>query len=155
MKRLSLLAGIIVLLLVAALPASAKGPMPVLISGPGLPSGGVDIQDLDEAAPLSMGMLEDFVRGEIEPPSWAVLSYRLQRYGIDSAGQRRIFDQVDYYPNPTGGLGVVHYIGIYHGRSEYDGKWYAAKPEGDAAMRSLLVYQQLLAHLMGASYHVD
>ncbi len=130
---------LVIALLAAALPALAKGPMPVTITGPGLPAAGVDIGDVEQAAPFSMAALEDFRAGAIEQPAWAVAGsgYLLERYGMQGA-VRRVFDRVIYYPHPGGLRSVVYYVGIHNGSSAYDGMWYHATPEGDTAMRALI-----------------
>ncbi len=130
---------LVVALLAAALPALAKGSMPVTITGPGLPQAGVDISNMEQAAPFSMAALEDFDAGVIEQPAWAAegSGYFLERY-VMRGRVRQIFDHAVYYPHPGGLRGVVYYAGIHNGSSEYDGRWYYATPEGDRAMRALI-----------------
>ena len=48
------------------------------------------------------------------------------------------FDQVVYFPDPEGGRGSIFYGGIVNGSSEYDGKWFRASQEGEAALRAAL-----------------
>jgi len=50
-----------------------------------------------------------------------------------------------YYPQSGGSGGYVYYDGLLNGSSEYDGNWFTASPEGDAAFRSLLTAQEATA----------
>lgn len=66
----------------------------------------------------------DFYRDQVETPVDAGIGYEITRYYMD--GEREIaFDRLHYYP----ATGFVYYDGIINGSSEYDRKWYAAKPE--------------------------
>lgn len=118
-------------------PALAKGAMPVRIQGPGLPAAGIEVTDRDNYEPLAMGSLPDFY-SRAAPLSAARIGYAIQRFWVDEAGNESIFDDLVYYPAPNGGRGIVHYVGIHNGRSEYDGEWYYASRAADAVLRRLL-----------------
>lgn len=76
----------------------------------------------------------DFYRDRAEAPVDPGIGYEITRYYID--GEREIaFDRLHYYP----ATGFVYYDGIVNGSSEYDKKWYAAKPEIRSLFESALV----------------
>lgn len=130
-------------LLLAALlvPAAlAKGPPDKLtISGPGL-DGEVEVTDRELLAEIGFGALEDFnenQRSGIAEPSVGE-GYTLVRALRNPNGTYQPWDQAHYYPNP-GGRGYIFYDGLVGpNTSEFDGKWYHARPEGEAAMQRLL-----------------
>lgn len=156
MKRLAGLCLVIGWLALAAPAALAKGPAQrIIITGPGLQSALVVTHE-PTLYLLSMGTLENFVFGPIDEPSNLGEWYELERQ-FDAGGQTyRTFDRVRYYPDSDGGRGYVFYVGIENGSSEYDGRWFYANPEGEAAMRRALagVYQPyLLLARDGRSLH--
>jgi hypothetical protein len=118
--------------------AHAKGPADrIVISSPLLAEDMV-LTDRDTLIQISMANLENFEAGSIEPPTGLTAGYTLDRQFAESPGKFRSFDRVVYYPDPAGDLGYVFYEGIVNGSSEYDGRWFRARPVGDAAMRMII-----------------
>lgn len=129
------------LLLILASAAHAKGPPDKLtISGPGL-DGEVKVTDPALLTGIGFVSLEDFdhnQRSGIPQPAVGE-GYTLVRHLRQSNGSYEAWDQVRYYPNPDGERSYVFYDGLIGPNStEFDGKWYYAKPQGDEAMRRLL-----------------
>jgi len=126
-------------LVALALPglAAAKGPASrVIIVGPGLDGALEIVDDAVLLGALSMGMLEDFMR-PAEPPAYPAPGFELTRYLETNTGQMP-FDQVVYHPAPDGEPGLVHYLGIVNGSSEYDGRWFHTQPRGERMLREVL-----------------
>lgn len=138
MKRVMTVLLLIVLLFAGLTPARAKGPMPVRIEGPGLPAGGIELTEPADYEPLAMGALPDFFSAaDPVPASWT--GYAVQRFWVDeTTGQAQIFDDLIYYPDPAGERGVVYYVGIHNGWSEYDEHWFYASAAADARLRVVL-----------------
>jgi hypothetical protein len=142
MKLLSLvrLFCVLAMLAFAAQPALAKGPLAqIVISGPGLAEA-VTVNDQHFLEALGLGMLEDFSEEPLATTPTAVgTGYELVRYIQNQYGNLIAFDRLTYYPNPLGAHAYIFYNGIEeNGWSDYDGKWFYATPEGQAAMRDLL-----------------
>lgn len=128
------------LLLVLALPgfASAKGPASrITIVGPGLNGELVLEGDATVLTPISFAMLEDFMQ-PVDPPARPARGFELTRFFETNSGEFVPFDQVAYHPAPDGEPGVVHYLGIVNGSSEYDGRWFRTSSKGEAALREVL-----------------
>jgi hypothetical protein len=118
--------------------AHAKGPADrIVISSPLLAEDMV-LTDRDTLVQISMANLENFEAGSIEAPAGLTAGYTLDRQFEESPGKFRSFDRVVYYADPGGDLGYVFYEGIVNGSSEYDGRWFRARPAGDAAMRMII-----------------
>jgi hypothetical protein len=83
---------------------------------------------------LSFFSFSDFPNARATEPSFNE-GYVVTRYFLDESGTLHAFDRLRYYPNHVGPGGFIFYEGLINGGSEYDGKWYAASSEGDAAMR--------------------
>ena len=82
----------------------------------------------------------DFAGGGIAAPAIPPEGgYAITRYYIDG-GRESAFDQLHYYP----AAGLVYYDGIVNGWSEYDRKWYAAKPQIKLVFQNALTREQLL-----------
>ncbi len=132
------------MLLALALPANTKGiANRVIISGEGI-EGEIIVSDPQALMPLSMGILENFQSGVIDPPFEnpdSMPAYELKRYLRTQGENYTQFDSVRYYPDPVGGRGYVYYVGIHNGWSEYDGKWFLVQPEGESVLKHLLSQQ--------------
>lgn len=127
-------------LLALALPgfASAKGPASrITIVGPGLDGALEIVDDAVLLGALSMAALEDFMR-PAEPPAYPTLGFELTRFFETNTGEYVPFDQVVYHPAPDGEPGLVHYLGIVNGSSEYDGRWFHIQPRGERMLREVL-----------------
>jgi len=78
-------------------------------------------------------MFANFYEDKTEAPADPGKGYEITRYYID--GKREIaFDRLHYYPE----TGFIYYDGIVNGSSEYDGKWYTAKPEVESVFETAL-----------------
>jgi hypothetical protein len=118
--------------------AHAKGPADrIIISSPLLAEDMV-LTDRDSITEISMANLENFEAGSIDEPAGLTDGYTLERQYEETSGNFRSFDRVVYYPDPAGDLGYVFYDGIVNGSSEYDHRWYRARPIGDAAMQLII-----------------
>lgn len=62
----------------------------------------------------------------------------ITRYEQDSTSDFEAWDQLRYYPATSGTGGYIYYEGLLNGSSEYDQKWYLARPEAETAIQSLL-----------------
>lgn len=123
-------------LMVVAQPALAKGPPDrVTINGPELQDE-IEVTDQDTLKVLALGTLEDLRSGAIEAPQVSD-GYEVTRYFKDGS-KFRAFDQVRYYPNPSGERGYVFYIGIVGGWSEYDGKWFRVSEQSEQILQEVL-----------------
>ena len=134
------LALVLAALVALALPgfASAKGPASrIVIVGPGLDGELELVDDSVLLGALSMAALEDFMR-PAEPPAHPTPGFELTRYFETNTGQYMPFDQVVYHPAPDGEPGLVHYLGIVNGSSEYDGRWFHIQPSGERMLRDVL-----------------
>jgi hypothetical protein len=138
MKPKLLFVGVtLAILLVLAVPASAKGIASLIeIEVPGLENT-IRVEGLDAVWDLSIGQLEDFTQ-PLDAPADAGVGLYLTRYLSDNERDTYPFDNVVYFASQTGGRGYVYYLGMINGRSEYDGRWFQATPEGDAAISAVL-----------------
>ena len=143
MKPLRLLASIILLAaLLAATTSVARAwpdqpPDKAFISGPGI-KGDVEITDKETLTALKLGAIEDFSQGTIAKPNVSGEGYKITRYFY---GATFNFATLHYYPDPSGGRGYVFFEdgpGLSGDHTAYNGHWFYATPEGDAAMQRLL-----------------
>lgn len=111
---------------------SAKGGYSfITITGPDLQEA---IRTSDLALTEDFFAFADFYRDRVEAPVDPGPGYEITRYYID--GAREIaFDRLHYYPT----TGFVYYDGIVNGSSEYDKKWYSARPEINSVFESAIV----------------
>ncbi len=118
--------------------ALAKGNFSFIgISGASLNS---ELRTSDRGLTADWFAFADFPAGGISAPAHPPEGgYVITRYYID-AGQVAAFDRLHYYP----AAGLVYYDGLVGGRSEYDGKWYAAKPEIKTAFENALINEEAL-----------
>ena len=143
MKRRLIIVGVMLVMLVMVNTVVAKGPpREVVITGPGI-EGELVVRDTARLEHLGIvGLM--VIPESIGMPSHTGPGYTLVRDGWDKAR---------YYPDLSGGPGYVYYVGLINGWSEYDGHWFAATPEGDAEMRSLLATQGI--RFDAAGYYVS
>ena len=91
----------------------------------------------------------DFYRNKGEAPADPGVSYAITRYYVNGHTETA-FDRLHYYPE----TGYVYYDGIVNGSSEYDRKWYTAKPDMQKAFETALTTElrlQALGMEQGAS----
>ena len=119
--------------------ALAKGPFTyITIKGLGLNG------ELTVTNPVLMDFFSfaDFSQGSIDAPSSPGDGYEIVRVFVDTATHKeQYFDHLHYYPD----TGNVFYNGLINGSSEYDGKWFKARPEAQAPFRNALRQTALLA----------
>jgi len=128
------------LTLVTSMTVLAKGSFAFIsITGP----------DLKEALRISDPTLTedfftfaDFYRDGTEAPADPGAGYEITRYYVEDSNESA-FDKLHYYPE----TGFVYYDGIVNGSSEYDGKWYTAKPDIKTIFESALFTQLRLVGL--------
>lgn len=117
---------------------SAKGPFSkVTISGGELPVA-VEVTDTDL---LQFFSFSNFPNAATSAPSVGE-GYVVTRYYQNADGSFDAWDTLHYYPGSAGSSGYVFYDGLVDGSSMYDGKWYIANPEVDAAFQDILASQQ-------------
>ena len=75
----------------------------------------------------------DFFRDGTEAPVDPGIGYEITRYFVEGS-RETAFDKLHYYPD----TGFVYYDGIVNGSSEYDGKWYTARPNLKTIFESAL-----------------
>ena len=111
----------ILLTLVPSLTVLAKGSFSfVTITGSNLED---TLRSSDIALTEDFFAFADFYRNKTEAPANPGKAYEITRYYVNGNSERA-FDRLHYYPD----TGFVFYDGIVNGSSEYDGKWYTAKP---------------------------
>jgi hypothetical protein len=116
--------------LMISITAFAKGNFAfVSIVGPNLKE---TVRSTDPALTMDFLAFFDF-SNRVEAPKESGAGYLVTRYYVDN-DRETAFDQLHYYPD----TGLVYYDGIVNGGSEYDGKWYTAKPEIKAAFEKAL-----------------
>jgi len=98
---------------------------------------GMDVRDpvrlTDPALTTDWFAFADFTRGGVQAPADPGAAYEITRYYVD-AGREQAFDQLHYYP----ATGFVYFDGLVGGSSEYDGKWYPARPGIQVALQNAL-----------------
>lgn len=116
--------------LMISIPAFAKGNFAFIsIAGPNLTE---TVRSTDPALTTDFLAFFDF-SDRVDVPKEPGPGYLVTRYYIDGSHETP-FDQLHYYP----AAGLVYYDGIVNGGSEYDGKWYTARPEIRAAFEKAL-----------------
>jgi hypothetical protein len=112
----------LLLTLLTSVTVFAKGSYAfITIDGPDLKE---PIRSTDPALTSDFFTFAEFYQNETEAPADPGAGYEVTRYYVD-AGQEVKFDRLHYYPD----TGYVYYDGLVNGSSEYDRKWYPAKPE--------------------------
>lgn len=122
----------ILLSLMIAITVFAKGGFSfITIAGPNLKE---NIRATDPALTHDFFAFADFYRAQTDVPAEPGKGYEITRYYVDGT-RETAFDSLHYYPDS----GYVYYDGIANGgSSEYDGKWYTAKPEIKTAFEKVL-----------------
>jgi hypothetical protein len=116
---------------VSSITAFAKGGFDfITITGPDLKE---KVRVTDTALTEDFFAFADFYEDKTEAPADAGVGYEITRHYIDGS-REYIFDRLHYYPD----AGFVYYDGIENGGSEYDDKWYTAKPEIKTIFESAL-----------------
>lgn len=115
--------------------AYAKGQYSfITIQGPGMKD---PVRVTDPALTTDFFAFADMPRGAVEAPANPGAAYEITRYYVDN-NREVAFDQLHYYPD----TGYVYYDGLGFngsgGWSEYDRKWYAAKPGIEVALKNAL-----------------
>lgn len=125
--------------------AFAKGGFTfITITGPNLKQ---TIRATDPALTNDFFAFADFYRAKTDAPSDPGVGYEITRYYVDGTRETP-FDSLHYYPD----TGYVYYDGIAGGGwSEYDGKWYTAKPEIKIVFENVLPGQTQPAAPVGES----
>ncbi len=125
----------LVVVLFLSIPAQAKGgAVKVVLSGPDW-YGEIVVEDPGLLGHLGTAAFEDF-QSSPEIPADLGAGYLLDRYSDASEGALP-FDRVLYFPDPAGGRGYVYYLETVNGHGPYDGRWFQATPEGEAAVRTV------------------
>ena len=130
-SRIRIAAGLALLLaLFTFMNVLAKGSFAFIsITGP----------DLKEAVRVSDPVLTevftfaDFFQDRTEAPVDPGIGYEITRYYVEGS-RESAFDKLHYYPETS----FVYYDGIMNGSSEYDGKWYTARPDLKTIFESAL-----------------
>ncbi|MAS37890.1 MAG: hypothetical protein CL610_28095 [Anaerolineaceae bacterium] len=125
-------------LLLTALPVWAKGQSDrIVLTGPTI-DGEVIVSNPQMVALLSMGRLEDFNQ-RVDQPALTEDApyYELERQYEIPAGRFQTFDRVRYYPVEGTQPSYIHYLGIVNGSSEYDNRWFMARPQARVAFETL------------------
>ena len=119
-------------LLLTPTSALAKGPFTyITINGLGL-TGEATVTN---PALMDFFSFANFSQGSIDAPTDPGDGYEITRVFVDAATNKAQFwDRLHYYPD----TGYVYYDGLINGSSEYDGKWYQARPEAEAPFRDAL-----------------
>jgi hypothetical protein len=102
----------------------------ITIDGPDLKE---SIRSTDPALTSDFFTFAEFYQNETEAPADPGAGYEITRYYVDG-GREVVFDRLHYYPD----TGFVYYDGLVNGSSEYDKKWYPAKPEVKAVFAAAL-----------------
>ena len=121
--------------------ALAKGPFSyITIKGPDV-SGDLSVTD---PAMLDYFAFADFSKGGMDAPANPGDEYEVVRSFVDPETNKvQNWDMLHYYPD----TGYVYYDGLINGSSEYDGKWYQARPNINAEFSSALSKNAFLEYL--------
>ena len=140
-SRFRIAVGLVLLLtLLTSGTALAKGGFAFIsITGPELKE---PIRISDRVFTEGFFAFADFYRDGTEAPADPGMGYEITRYYVDGS-RESAFDKLHYYPD----TGFVYYDGIVNGSSEYDGKWYTAKPDIKTIFESALFAQRRLIDL--------
>jgi hypothetical protein len=125
----------LVLILLHTATAFAKGNFSFLsISGKNMK---VEVRTADRNLTVDWFAFADFSGGSILAPAHPPEGgFVITRYYVDG-GSADPFDQLLYFP----AAGLVYYHGLLGGSSEYDGKWYAAKPQIETVFENALAVE--------------
>jgi len=136
--RVSLTAALLGLMgaLALAVPAFAKGTFDRLLvygEGQAIP--------VTDPSLMAFTAFNDFASPYPGTPSLTTAGFLIVRGAIDpTTGEFLPVDTLRFFPTSEGegSRPFVYYEGLVNGWSEYDHKWYAAKPEAAAALQELL-----------------
>ena len=113
---------VLLLTLITSMAVYAKGSFSfIVITGANLKE---EVHVSDPALTTDFFAFADFYMNKAKEPADPGVGYEITRYYVDGKTENA-FDRLHYYPD----TGFVFYDGIINGSSEYDGEWYAAKPE--------------------------
>ena len=122
---------LIALLLLAALPAFAKGGFDyIMVTGPDLEEG---VRIDDPRLTEDFFTFADFSEDRTTAPADPGKGYEITRHYLQGTSSV-IFDRLHYYPD----TGLVYYDGIENGDSEYDDEWYWANANIKPIFESVL-----------------
>jgi hypothetical protein len=124
--------GVVLLVtLITATTAFAKGGFSFIsITGPDLKEA---VRATDLALTNDYFAFADFYQNRTDAPANPGTGYEVTRYYVVNS-REEAFDRLHYYPE----TGFVFYDGLVNGSSEYDGKWYSARPEIKTAFEAVL-----------------
>jgi len=96
--------------------------------------------EISEPSLLSFDAFNDFSTPIRGTPTVSGEGYLVVRYGLDQGTSEYVaFDSLRLFPGEPGYVKAsVYYEGLVNGSSEYDGKWYEARPEAESTVRSLV-----------------
>jgi hypothetical protein len=121
----------LLLTLLTSVTVFAKGSYAfITIDGPDLKE---PIRSTDLALTSDFFSFAEFYQNATDAPADPGVGYEITRYYVDG-GREVAFDRLHYYPD----TGYVYYDGFVNGSSEYDRKWYPAKPEVKAVFAAAL-----------------
>ena len=92
-----------------------------------------EVRSTNPALTTDFFAFADLFQDKTEEPANPGTGYLVTRYYMDGS-RETAFDHLHYYPD----TGFVYYDGLVDGWSEYDGKWYTAKPEIKTAFETSL-----------------
>lgn len=127
---------VVLMSLVLVVPAVAKGVVDrVTLVGPHW-YGEVEITDLTLLDYLSFGVFTDFEQ-PLERPPLVSAGYLMTR-SFEHDGEYQAMDRLMYFPGEEPGEGVIYYIEMVDALGPYDGGWFRAWPESEAALLAWL-----------------
>lgn len=140
-RKLTITALLIAMLAVPLGTALAKEVGMITVTGPGIKTP-IEITDRAFLLDFSENMY-DYKAGITTPPAWIAADspyFELTRSYMDTS-KVIAADKVHYYPNPTGGLGAVQYMGMTEGGgySSETNKWYPMTTGGETSFKNILV----------------
>jgi len=121
----------LLLALFTSITVLAKGSFSFIsITGPDLKEA---VRVSDPALTADFFTFAESFRDGTEVPAGPGFGYEITRYFVEGS-RESAFDKLHYYPD----TGFVYYDGIVNGSSEYDGKWYTARPDLKTIFESAL-----------------
>ena len=133
---------VMVLLLTGLMPASAKGVVDKVTLSGSLWYGDIEITEPDFLEYLALGVFTNFEK-EIEGPP-LVSSGVLMTRAYQDMDDYQLLDRLLYFPGKEPGQGVVYYVGLANGASQFDGIWYQVRPESEERLLSWLSAEGVL-----------
>ena len=141
LSRIRIALGLALLLtLITSVSVFAKGQFSfIAVTGGSLTD---EVRLSDPALTRDFFAFADFYRNKTDAPVDPGVGYEIKRYYLNGHTETA-FDKLHYYPD----TGYVYYDGIVNGSSEYDGKWYTAKPDMQKTFETALNTQIRLMRL--------